>query len=360
MFKDYLILKKKFDTELFNYIDERLKTFSSDPYLYNIYLRIKILLKGGGKRLRPALFYFLYKGIEKEEKSLYRQDIFKISIALELIHLALLVQDDIMDEGESRHSVPTIHYYYQKQLDHFLSNKHQSYGESIAIIAANLLFNDVFNLILSLNIADQNKLKIIELLQETLFKVNQGQLYDLEYAVETKLEKISINDILQEYYYKTAYYTFINPIKIALQWAKNKEKIEKYLIRWATYLGLAFQIQDDILGIWGRQSYIGKSNISDIKEGKKTLLLKKCYLISSLEDKKFINEIINKKNPTIKEIEKLKHLFKKSGALGLIEKLLKNYTIKAKSQLINLKNDFDKKTFDFLQWLTEYIVKRKL
>ncbi len=294
------------------------------------------LLKAGGKRLRPVLLLAIAKGYGlDEEKAL------PAAAAVELLHNFTLVHDDIMDRDMFRRNVPTVH---------------SIWGEALAILAGDLLFSKAFEAIMMLEdrgIRHDLVVKAAKKLAWASTTVAEGQALDMDFEKR--------NDVTEQEYMimiekKTAA-LFKASAEIGAIIADVEDEEIEYIGEFARNTGIAFQIIDDILGITADESKLGKPVFSDIREGKRTILV--IYTLSKLNDKErseFLS-ILGNRNATLEELRKAAEMIKSSGAIDYAKSIAKDYVSKAIDYLE--KTSIDKGIAEMLREFAEYIVERE-
>lgn len=223
----------------------------------------------GGKRLRGSLVlesYLLHGGTNE-------QIALELATAIEMVHAYLLVIDDFCDKSETRRGQLTANKeieLYHKQNTFRGDSVH--FGNSIAVNAGLIAMQITNNYIISLELDNETKLELLKTLNECLIVTGHGQINDIFNEALPTVEDDMIYNVLE---WKTAYYTFFNPIEMGAILAGKHINGDGRLRKYASSLGKAFQLQDDIIGIFGDDKITGKSNLDDIREGKMTLLYKK-------------------------------------------------------------------------------------
>jgi len=322
----------------------------------------KILIKnlknfclGGGKRLRPILFCL---GFEFSGKKLTKK-VLKASIFLELLHSYLLIHDDIIDQDFLRHNKPTLNFYYQKigkkqyKIKSDLKTEH--FGNSVAIILGDLCFDFCLETFLENSIKNSQEFykifsNFIKIVDDVIF----GQSQDI---ILEKKSKVSFKEIISVYFYKTARYSFVGPLWLGVMFSGVKENFLEKIEKIAIPMGIAFQIQDDVLGVFGKKTKTGKSTFSDIYQGKKTLLFYFAYKSTKKNDKKFLEKWYGNPKITKEKAEKIKEIFKKTKAKEYSQNLAEDLFLKAKE--IIEKSDFPKKIKEKLAFLCLYLSQRR-
>ncbi|MBT3817520.1 MAG: polyprenyl synthetase family protein [Candidatus Magasanikbacteria bacterium] len=331
-----LLYKKEIEKELQSFFEK--KKNDKDILSLEITEAVELLEDfsiRGGKRIRAMLMIIAYLGYGGKNKT----EIIKASISIELLQSFLLIHDDIIDNDDMRRGGPTVHAYYKK--------KHpKKYSESLALVIGDFAFTYSLEPLLHSDFPNKIQLRAIKEFTSVTKVTCYGQILDLF----SSIHEIDEDFTTQIHINKTAVYTILGPLRLGAIFAGVSEEKMKPLNAFALNLGRAFQIKDDILGIFGDEKKLGKSMASDLIEGKKTLLVLKAN--SSYINKKIGN------NLTKKEIEKIKEIMIKSGSLEYSENLLNDLLDKAK---INLKNlDIREEEKEFLYNLLEYIGDRKV
>jgi len=207
-------------------------------------------IEAGGKRLRPILLLMILDafGIPREKGM-------STAVSLEMIHTYSLIHDDLpaMDDDDMRRGKPTVH---------------KVYGEAVAILAGDGLLTDAFNVLANdKNLDAMTKLRLVRLLAAAAGSCGmiEGQLRDLE----AEEKPVDLNDLKQIHHLKTG--RLIEFACLAAGFIVEPTDVYIHRLRWfSNHLGLAFQIQDDILDACGEFEKIGKPVGSDVKNGKST------------------------------------------------------------------------------------------
>lgn len=313
----------------------------------------KKIALAGGKRIRGALLCQAYFGVGGKEK----RKILKVAAAIELVHLFLLVHDDIIDRGDLRHGKETLHKIFAKKYSKKISSQEAShFGDSMAIISGEMLYVIANKIILESGFASQEMTQALLQLQKVVATTIIGQSQDIAIEYDAKAAK---KDVLAMYANKTARYTFEGPLHIgAMLGGCSDKKTMQALSKYALPLGIAFQIQDDILGVFGSEQKTGKSVASDIEEGKQSLLVVEARDLSSTAQRKQLVTILGKKNLSQKEIATFKDILKSTGSLEYSRNVASEYIQESKMALekIIIKKD----TRNFLTGLAEYLEGREV
>jgi geranylgeranyl diphosphate synthase type II len=236
----------------------------------NLYEPVGYALSMGGKRLRPVMVLMACNLFsETVEKA------FPVALAIELFHNFTLLHDDIMDGAEMRRNN---------------LSAYKKYNENIAILSGDAMSIMAYNYLLKCNSTDSAPL--IRLFSQTALEVCEGQQFDMDF--ESRLD-VSIPEYLKMIRLKTAV-LLASSLKLGAMAANAPVIIADQLYDFGLNLGIAFQLQDDLLDVFADQDKFGKKIGGDIVSNKKTFLLLKALEISDDSTKTIIQDWINKKD----------------------------------------------------------------
>jgi len=313
--------------------------------------KLKKFVLSGGKRIRPTLFYYGYFIAGGKEK----KDAFKASISIELIHSYLLIHDDIIDEDSFRHNNLTMHCRYEKKYkDKFNEKDLKHFGISMAIVAGDLASSLGYEILTCSNFPIDLKIKAIKKLNQIVSNTITGEAMDVILANRLN---VSQDDVIKMQGYKTAKYTIEGPLHLGAILAGADEKFLESISEFSIPLGIAFQIQDDIIGVFGKEKEIGKFVGADIREGKKTLLSVKAFEKADSEQLKILNKSFGNRNIDLKEVNAVRKIITDTKSLDYslekMEKLIK--FSKARLEEIEISKECKK----FLLRLADFMIERK-
>lgn len=345
-FKDDLIhYQEKINTELNILFSRKIRQVTNlDQSSKDMICKIREFNLRGGKRIRPILVVMGYKLFK--EKNI--DQVIKAALAVELMESFLLVHDDIIDNDDLRRGKPTLHKIYE------IENNTENFGKNMALLAGDLLAIFGSEAILNTRFNHKLKAKAVEKFNNIITNTIFGQTLDYMGNFNSDFSE---NYVKRVHILKTAKYTIEGPLHIGAILAGAKEKHLKQISGFSIPLGQAFQIKDDILNIFGDQKSIGKSIASDIKEGKKTLLISKALEMCSEKQKEYIKNCLGNKNITKKQITKLTKIIIDTGSLDYSKSMAEDLVERAK---INIrKSSFKKQAKLFLLNLADYIIERE-
>jgi geranylgeranyl diphosphate synthase type I len=347
-------LKTKLDASMAVYIAEKRKGIpKGDLFLMDAINNIESVVMGGGKRLRGALLYHGYKasGGTNEEAAM------QAAMGIEFIHAYLLVHDDIMDHDDLRHGVATLHKRYERYAHQYFTNKNDShFGLSIAIILGDMLCAWGNDCIFGVDLPREQVKQVMKKVQEVVYRTSVGQMRDMYIEF---LGEASAEEILSMYEDKTARYTIEAPLIIGLLLGGGDIEKEKIFSRYALPLGIAFQLQDDFLGLYGNQEQVGKRIGADIVEGKFTFLMNKTLSAVVPDDKQELKRILSAGEAvTEDDITWVRVICETSGAKQFVENQIVDSITNAKAALVESGATLPEETKEFLFGLADYMAAR--
>lgn len=236
------------------------KKYGSNPK--ELYEPISYIMSLGGKRLRPVLVFLAADIFDGDtSKALHP------ALAIELFHNFTLVHDDLMDKAPLRRNQPTVH---------------EKWNNNIAILSGDAMMVRAYQ---ELCLADPAMLpQLLEIFSDTAVKVCEGQQYDMNYESMTK---VSIQQYIKMIELKTAV-LLGGALKIGAVIGKAREEDAQRLYDFGKHIGIAFQLQDDILDVYADAAKFGKQKGGDIIANKKTYLLLKA--IEMAESNRYMKE----------------------------------------------------------------------
>ena len=293
----------------------------------NLYEPLRYFLKLGGKRIRPVLTLMAGElfGVNSKELKM-------AALAVELFHNFTLIHDDIMDNAPLRRNQTTVH---------------ERWNSNIAILAGDVIFVKAYE---TLGKCSNNHLNdLFSIFSKTASEVCEGQQMDMDFE---KRNKVEIEEYIEMIRLKTSVL-----LGCALEMGAiigNASIVDRLNIyNFGTQLGIAFQIQDDILDLFGNPEKVGKQVGGDVISNKKTLLSIMARSVANEDDLKSLNKLESESN-LIHKVNSVKVIYENLGVLALCEEQMKEHYNKAIHSL-NLISA-DKK--DKLLQLAEYVIKR--
>ncbi len=352
-FKDALKkIKKEVDQVLDIHLSKEIEqTKQDDIVVANAVEHLKKTVLHGGKRARPALTVYGYKSVTDKSND----DLMQIAAGMELLHTFLLIHDDIMDQDDLRHGVPTMHAEYTKRAKILFGEENAHFGDSVGIIMGDYCYAFANKLIFSTNFAPELIIKALTNIQKVVKQTAIGQFQDvvLGYAKDG-----SEDEIMKMYENKTARYSFEGPLHVGAILAGADKNYCKKLSDFALPLGIAFQIQDDILGVFGDEEKTGKPVGSDIEEGKKTILVAKAFANANKKQKNELQSLLGKANVSEEEVRQFRAILTEVGAYQEAREEMTRLLERSREKLHQ--GNFKAEAHDFFEGMIEYQKKREI
>lgn len=323
-------VKSKVDSFIRKVVDEKGRPET-------LYKAARHIIEAGGKRLRPYLVCKtcgLVGGVEEHA--------IPAAATVELLHTFTLIHDDIMDQDTVRRGVETVH---------------KKWNLPTAIIAGDLLFAKVFEVLGTVDSPDLYsctvKLSILRLLTEAAILICEGQALDMEFEI---LSEVSEDDYMEMISRKTAALFEVSAKVGGVVGGASEDQLE-ILGDFGRNAGLAFQIVDDVLGLTADEEELGKPIGSDIREGKKTIIVIHALRNSSEEEKGKILEVLGDNKASRHKIREVIDLLKSLGSIEYAMNKAKDYAMKAKSALQAFKSCREKR--DLLSLVDLIVLRRR-
>ena len=288
-------------------IKKEYKLHLANPILYR---SIREYCLREGKRIRPLLLILSYLGYCRKGKKI-SPSLYNASTCIELLHNFMLIHDDIIDRSNLRRGKPTMH----KMLARVVKTREpEKLGADLSIIAGDIVYALAIDAFLSIDENPQRKERALKYFIQTAAFTAMGEFIDTLHGVD-KLNNVKESDVFLNYTLKTARYTFDCPLVTGAILAGAPAKDIKKLSRLGILIGQAFQIQDDIIGIFDTQKNIGKSILSDLAESKKTLLVIHAYNKLRTKKRKIFLRYFNKPKKTYQDLVAVRKIFIQAGSL---------------------------------------------
>ncbi len=282
------------------------------------------LLKSRGKRIRPALILFSTEAAGGD-----MEEAISFSAAVELLHTATLIHDDIVDKSPLRRGLPTIN---------------RKWGNDVSVLTGDFLFGEAFLLFVQ-----QRNLSVVGLMANVVSKMCGAEIEQMSnlYNTEEKIE-----DYFGRVEGKTATF-FSSCCQVGPIIAGASNEVTNSLASYGLNLGMAFQILDDVFDLIGDENTLGKPVGCDLMEG--ILTLPVLLLLEKEEYKDELCKIFSKKSITDSELTRIKELLYRESAFDKSFQFAKGFIEKAKSDLHILPDTRGKSA---LMKLADYMLER--
>jgi len=344
--------RRKIDVALQQCFDEALALLSVDLSNHSQqalkYMREYSLRPA--KRIRGALGAVTYDTATHEEFSSVG---LQLAVVLELMQSYLLIVDDVMDKSGTRRGRPTLHKLYEADAKGF-GELHEA--EMLAVNAG-LLTQHLANIVLArIAVPPQVLQQAFLVLHKNIAATGFGQLDDMYQRAGRPLEEA---DVIRKYRLKSSYYTFINPLQLGFTLAaKATPELMQACQDFGEAAGIAFQLHDDYLGVFGDPALLGKPTLDDIREGKVTLLSHYALTHAKTADQTTLLGILGNETADVADLKRVRQIFTDCGATAYNQDRALSYAKSAKKQLA-AKPFKDSAFQDLLAALVDYSIERQ-
>jgi geranylgeranyl diphosphate synthase type I len=349
-------------------IDLRLKHFfvklvnREENFLLNDFyqnLRDYILSGGLAKRIRPLVLIKTFVGLAIDNQiDKYLDDVYKISVAVELLHNSSIIIDDVVDQDLTRRGNPTFHRVYADMFENLNENTYGSsdlFGNAIAIHGGDACAFLGQNIIVGSKFSASKKFQALWDYSEAVNAITKGKIME-QYTQMKSLDNCTLEDYLMVSEWKTSK-QFEASAAIGAALADSRLSQLKPLKAAMKYIGLSYQIQNDINDTFGNPEL--KSIDMDIKERRRNILLITAYRNAESRQKKEFNSILNTSNELTKDqIESIRDIIKNTGSLEFAKLYSKNMIQHAQQELDKIYPGLSDNSMDFFQKLLKFIPKK--
>jgi geranylgeranyl diphosphate synthase type I len=270
----------------------------------------------GGKRLRAAFCYWGYIGSGGEETS----EILKAASALEFLQGCALVHDDVMDASDTRRGSPAIHKRFEQM--HQTGNwagSESLFGVGGAVLLGDLLLSWADQVLMTSGFSDEKLSRAKNIYDTMRTELMAGQYLDLYNQAK---RGGTIEEAFNVIRFKSAKYTIERPLHLGCALAVNDKNLINSFSQYGLPLGEAFQLRDDLLGVFGDPAETGKPAGDDLREGKRTVLMEIAFNKSSPAQRQLLDQLFAKPDLSDVEVAELREVIQLTGALNEVEGLI--------------------------------------
>lgn len=318
-------------------------------------LVLKMLLHAHEHNMRPAkrirgafVVYGYMLGQKVDNIKDLDQRIWQIACGVELVHTALLMHDDFMDMDKVRRGKPTTQEYFANGDSHF--------GDCMAVCLGDAVLCIGYEMIQKSGFEAEKILLVMNQIQRGVTNTTFGQAYDTYIA---KSGRITEENVLNLHRAKTAIYTYENPLLMGGFLSDLPDSALNILRDYSKNGGIAFQLQDDILGVYGDEEKTGKSVDSDLLQGKVTLMVVKTLEVTDSKSKEKIRKVWGGLTASTEEIGEVKEIMKDCGAYEYNKQKAVEYAQMAVESARKLRDlELNSVAIDFVEGVAAYMVER--
>ncbi|MGK5684631.1 polyprenyl synthetase family protein [Actinoplanes sp. URMC 104] len=344
-------LRSRVDKALAAFLaEQRSRLTGIDPALAAVAEALEEFVLGGGKRLRPAFAYWGFRGAGGADSD---QVVAAVS-ALELVQASALIHDDLMDRSDTRRGVPSMHRRFEAQ--HTAAGWRggaAAFGDSAAVLLGDLALVWSDELLHTSGVGAAELTRARPVYDEMRTEVTVGQYLDVltQATADTSLERAG-----KVARFKSAKYTVERPLLLGAALAGAAPEVFAAYSGFGLPLGEAFQLRDDVLGVFGDPERTGKPAGDDLREGKRTYLVASAF--AGLDDagRAELDRELGNQGLDDRGVERLRALIRDSGALAATERRIDELMAASLAALDGAR--IDEEAQDVLRRLAEAATRR--
>jgi geranylgeranyl pyrophosphate synthase len=284
----------------------------------------------GGKRMRPHLLVLAYEAFGGTQ----RANVVPAAAAVELLHAAMLIHDDIIDRDQYRHGVPNVSGRYRSHYDEHITDAGERghYADSAAMLGGDVLIADAFGLVAGARISAAMRIRLVHLLSEAVYRVAGGELLDVEATLPGSpvVEAHRIAEL------KTAFYSFSLPLEAGALLAGASASVCSQLRAIGNDIGVAFQLADDLLGMYGTTVETGKPVGNDLREGKRSMLIEYGLSLTTPTERSMLLRTLSNHKADEATLERIRSLLTACGARAAVEDRMRTLYTSAADRILAL------------------------
>jgi geranylgeranyl diphosphate synthase type I len=287
----------------------------------------------GGKRVRPTFAWLGWLGAGGAESDPDAPAVLRACAALELLHAAALIHDDIIDESPTRRGMPAAHVVYaDRHRARRWAGAPDAFGRGMAILVGDLTQAWADDMVRTSGLSAAAQARVAPVWSAVRTEVLYGQLLDLT-AQAAGAE--DVDSALRVDRYKTASYTVERPLHLGAAIAGADAELVAAYRAFGTDIGIAFQLRDDLLGVFGDPLVTGKPSGDDLREGKRTVLLATAMELADADDPgaaRFLRSAIGA-DISAAEVDSVRAILTDTGAVDRLERDIVRRTDRALAAL---------------------------
>jgi len=315
------VVRPEVDRSIRRFLDRQRPLFFDDPQLATLLDAAEAFLSGG-KRLRPA---FCYGGGRAGGGGSDDARLYNAAASLELLQASALIHDDVMDASDVRRGMPSAHRRFERM--HLESRWHGSaaqFGENAAVLLGNLLLVWAGEMWRTSGLPAEALAVAQPVHDHMLTELMCGQYLDL---LEQAQGEGTFDSALRVALYKSGKYSVEQPLRLGLLLAAQSRLpwIDTLCAQYGQRVGIAFQLRDDILGVFGDPAETGKPAGDDLREGKRTMLIARTLAQATPEQAEVVRKLLGNPDLDAEGVATLRTIIEETGALAACEEMIKRY-----------------------------------
>jgi geranylgeranyl diphosphate synthase, type I len=288
-------------------------------------------LMHGGKRLRPAFCYWAWRGAGGEDG----EEILTAATALEFFQAAALIHDDVMDDSDTRRGMPAVHRRFATlHRGAGWTGNGERFGLAGAVLVGDLCLVWSDELFTASGLPGHRLARARPMFDRMRTELMGGQYLDmLEQAVAAQRRDGAVERARRVIHYKSAKYTIEHPLLIGGLLAGADDDLLAAYSAYGLPLGEAFQLRDDVLGVFGDPAETGKPAGDDLREGKRTVLIAKALQRATPDQAALVQRLLGDPGLDTTGVEALREVIRTTGARDAVERLIDDLVDRARAAL---------------------------
>ncbi|MEG9249088.1 polyprenyl synthetase family protein [Arthrobacter sp. Soc17.1.1.1] len=280
----------------------------------------------GGKRFRPRMVMSAYRMLGGRDL----ENAAELGAAFELLHTALIVHDDVIDRDFVRRGIPNVSGHYRSVAEGagMSPDGARHVGLSAGVIAGDLALSNAYRLLERVEAPAITRRRLGTILDEAVFASAAGEFLDIESSLDPAMPPLE--DIVQMARLKTSVYSFEGPLQAGAVLAEADEEVIVRLGEFGRDAGIAYQIADDLLGVFGNETRTGKTNWGDLREGKRTALMS---FVAARPEWDRISSLVGSPGMSAADADYVRRILVDSGARDYSAGLAADYASRARTHL---------------------------
>jgi geranylgeranyl diphosphate synthase, type I len=342
-------LRGRLDAALVEAVDDQVaRLVGIHPDLELLATELEGFIRAGGKRLRPLLVALGWQAAGGEAL----EEMIGPALAVEFVHTCALVHDDVIDGAGSRRGRVSAHVSLARSAGAWGDGAAERFGVSAAILLGDLalvIADDLF----SAAAGTPGYTRAFEAYTTMRVEVTAGQFLD----IVTAARRTTSTDLaLTVAEYKSGRYSVARPLEVGALLVAGDRKVAHGLVRVGTPLGIAFQLRDDLLGVFGTEATTGKSTVSDLAEGKRTFLVATTLSRLSAGERERFERLFGSPGMDAEAAEELRAAIEATGARTATEQRIRELVEEAEAALDTLR--LPASSVDALRGISRYVAAR--
>jgi geranylgeranyl diphosphate synthase, type I len=325
---DIEVFRRRVGTRLTEFVtDQASRLEELGPHLTSLLASANDAVRGG-KRLRAAFCYWGWRSADGNRDD---DRIVTAAAAVEMLHASALAHDDPMDDSDTRRGRPAAHRQFERL--HRTGRWHgepDRFGSGAAILLGDLLLSWSDEMLRTCGLDTEQVIRGLPYFDAMRTEVVAGQYLDL---VAQSSRQTSVPQAMRVVRYKAAKYTVERPLHLGAALAGAGQPLITALTSYGLPLGEAFQLRDDVLGVFGDPEVTGKPAGDDLREGKRTVLMALAHERADAEQQRLLDRLFGRRRLDDHAVEQLREAIRSSGALRAVEELISELTSAATTAL---------------------------